>query len=75
MHPNHVGLLRLRGRMALDQRAWPQAKELLERALKQLPQDYVTHFLLYRWYAEQGRGNTVSAQKHVHAAASNGTSK
>ena len=71
--PHHPGLLRLRGRMALDQEKWPQAKELLERALRQDASDYLTHFLLYRWYAQQEQGNTSAAQTHVIAASKYGT--
>ncbi len=73
VYPDHSGLLRMRGRMALDRKEWPKARGLLERALKQDPKDYVTHFLLYRWHAQQGRGNTRSAEKHVWAAAKHGT--
>ncbi len=71
--PDHHGLLRLRGRIALDQKKWSQARGLLDRALTRQPRDYLTHFLLYRWYAEQGRGNTAEAQTHVKAAAEYGT--
>ncbi len=75
MHPDHAGLLRLRGRMELDQKEpdWAKAKELLDRALRQDPKDYVTHFLLYRWYDQQRLMNTAGAQAHVHAAARYGT--
>ncbi len=71
--PDHSGLLRLQGELALDQKKWPRAKGLLERALKQDPKDYVTHFLLYRWHAEQGKVYTPEARKHVWEAAQHGT--
>ncbi len=46
---------------------------MLDRALTLEPRDYVTHFLLYRWYAERGLGAGFKAQKHVYEAGQYGT--
>ncbi len=66
---DHPALLRLQGRMALDRQQWGRSKALLERVVEHIPEDYQAHFLLYRWYQEQGQSVSLAAQVHVEKAA------